>query len=397
LDLYEALAQRQLDARLSALTAAFGDIYHRERSPTMWRSVLDAAEFVLEPYAGNSRGAEARSARELMALLQRFSDDPPMRQTSADSQTIDVAQAANVVELPAKPGATKLTLVPGQDVVSLQFVDGPTLVLHPETARTLMQAVTEDATPTGGRAAEGRAVSGKDGRPRGLLGGALLKAVDVLHGVAESGDAVQRALEQVDGTGPRGLQALGRKRVLDLGGAALVRGPASPEPWLVLIPGPMLDAETTFGALWQEHPGMVARLLDRFSGRAFAFAHRSLTNTPIINAIELAEACPHGTQLVLLTHGGGGLIAEALVRAAAAPMVGAVEMPDPWRLPALRLVKLMHQRRHRACGLPVARYGAGVQTTGRLPVAVRLRTAAGRQDGAASDDGVASGRRPPSA
>ena len=261
--------------------------------------------------------------------------------TEAERQFIARSRAEYLVEMPGQAGdaGVTVTAVPGQDVVALHLADGPTLMLHPETARDLMLA------QSGSRREGQKSARSAVPVPPGFLGGVLLKAFDVLSGVAEGEDAVRRALERVDPVPAAGLRPLGRAQVTEPGATPPAKGVAPRESWLVLIPGLMLDAETTFGALWRDHPAAVARLLDRFAGRAFAFAHHSLLDDPIISAIQLAEACPRGARLVLLSHGTGGLVAEALVRAAAGPADEPDRIPASLRDPVQHLTGLLQRRR----------------------------------------------------
>ncbi len=56
-------------------------------------------------------------------------------------------------------------------------------------------------------------------------------------------------------------------------------------------------------------------LVDTYgSGHILAFQHRTLTCSPLENALELLKALPSGIELDLLTHSRGGLVAEVLAR-----------------------------------------------------------------------------------
>ena len=55
-----------------------------------------------------------------------------------------------------------------------------------------------------------------------------------------------------------------------------------------------------------------ARFRERYGDNIFAFEHRSLTESPIQNALELAEALPKGAELHLVTHSRGGMVGDLI-------------------------------------------------------------------------------------
>jgi hypothetical protein len=88
-------------------------------------------------------------------------------------------------------------------------------------------------------------------------------------------------------------------------------------PLLLLIHGIASSTWGSFGDLWSEARRSELEALRRFyDGRAAAFEHASLTQSPIENAIQLAKALPDKARLHLLTHSRGGLVGELLCRAA---------------------------------------------------------------------------------
>ncbi len=90
-------------------------------------------------------------------------------------------------------------------------------------------------------------------------------------------------------------------------------------PLLLLIHGIASSTWGSFGDLWSEARRSELDELRRFyDGRAVAFEHASLTQSPIENAIQLAEALPEKARLHLLTYSRGGLVGELLCRAALA-------------------------------------------------------------------------------
>ncbi len=87
-------------------------------------------------------------------------------------------------------------------------------------------------------------------------------------------------------------------------------------PILVFVHGTASSCEGAFGKLWAEdnEVGRNAReRLGRLYGeRVFAFEHRSVTESPIANALALAERLPEGATLHLVSHSRGGMVGELL-------------------------------------------------------------------------------------
>lgn len=90
--------------------------------------------------------------------------------------------------------------------------------------------------------------------------------------------------------------------------------PAQDGPILVFVHGTASSMNGSFGGLWTSGPGREARraLSARYGARAFAWEHRSMTRTPMDNALELARALPVGAEVHLVSHSRGGLVGELL-------------------------------------------------------------------------------------
>ena len=88
------------------------------------------------------------------------------------------------------------------------------------------------------------------------------------------------------------------------------------EPILVFIHGTGSSCQGSFGKLLLagDEAQQVARaqLREIYSDRVYACEHRSLTESPIKNALELAQQLPKKTPIHLLTHSRGGLVGELL-------------------------------------------------------------------------------------
>ncbi len=104
---------------------------------------------------------------------------------------------------------------------------------------------------------------------------------------------------------------LALKAVADSEKLAADRGPL-----LVFLHGTASSTEGSFGKLWDAANGEGARLrealLPVYGDRAFALEHRTLTESPIDNALALARRLPDGADLHLVSHSRGGLVGEVL-------------------------------------------------------------------------------------
>lgn len=90
---------------------------------------------------------------------------------------------------------------------------------------------------------------------------------------------------------------------------------ATPEPILLFIHGTGSSCEGSFGKLWEKGDAQRAarlKLRESYGERVYAWEHRSLTQSPIQNALALAQQLPKGTPVHLVTHSRGGLVGELL-------------------------------------------------------------------------------------
>ncbi|MBN8510529.1 MAG: relaxase/mobilization nuclease domain-containing protein, partial [Burkholderiales bacterium] len=242
------------------------------------------------------------------------------------------------VQVGARRGAgdqVRLVAKPGEDVVVLSIVNGPTLVLHPADARDLMRAQAGPGTRAAAADADVITVPAQLGWPglergpatgatRGWLGQVLLGAVDVVKGlVFDKAVAIAAAAvtAKVDGRVDAGVYELAPSELPALKNSGRKRDKLPPAadggPLLVLVHGTFVDTASTFGKLWSQHPLAVATLFSHYGGRVYALDHPTLGASPIANALTLVRTLPKGAKLHLLTHSRGGLVAEVLARACA--------------------------------------------------------------------------------
>lgn len=92
--------------------------------------------------------------------------------------------------------------------------------------------------------------------------------------------------------------------------------PATAEPILLFIHGTASCCQGSFGKLWETKGDaqMAARskMREMYGDRVYAWEHRTLTQSPIQNALELAKRLPANTPIHVVTHSRGGLVGELL-------------------------------------------------------------------------------------
>ena len=91
---------------------------------------------------------------------------------------------------------------------------------------------------------------------------------------------------------------------------------ADARPLLVFLHGTGSSTQGSFGALWRDDSSagvaLRARMESRYGANVLALQHRSMTESPIVNALALARALPAGAELHLVSHSRGGLVGELM-------------------------------------------------------------------------------------
>ena len=83
-------------------------------------------------------------------------------------------------------------------------------------------------------------------------------------------------------------------------------------PLLVFIHGTASSSNGSFGDLQKISHDDWRALQTKFGDRIYAFEHRTFSESPIENAVELATKLPKGAQVNLVAHSRGGLIGDLL-------------------------------------------------------------------------------------
>ncbi len=148
---------------------------------------------------------------------------------------------------------------------------------------------------------------------RGLVGNWVIKGLKVfgIDVAAETTDFIKEKVEGRLTPGP-GLYRWEGKEPSDYKRIQSVQGK---KPWLVFIHGTASSTDGSFGGLWEASSrARMAELRAHFQNQVLAFQHRTLTQSPIQNALELAQKLPKGAHLYLVSHSRGGLVGELLCR-----------------------------------------------------------------------------------
>ncbi|MGF1546656.1 MAG: CHAT domain-containing protein [Thiotrichales bacterium] len=235
-------------------------------------------------------------------------------------------------------------------VLALELDDGVTIFVRADKLRDDLR----ELDPTLGDALELDALRDRGATSRGLLGDVVrrLFVLDLGHDEilrrarekaidwarAKLGDATSEAIEQaaalgVSWLGTRALMwaiesQLAREPglyrwvgargtasdLLPVDAAALKRA-AEQGPLLIFIHGTGSSTVGSFGDLLAESRAARddwRRLTARFGERVFAYEHRTLSESPIENALALARALPERARINLVTHSRGGLVGDLL-------------------------------------------------------------------------------------
>jgi CHAT domain-containing protein/pimeloyl-ACP methyl ester carboxylesterase len=87
----------------------------------------------------------------------------------------------------------------------------------------------------------------------------------------------------------------------------------SDKPILLFLHGTASNTEGSFGALHADDASSEWEALTQvFKDDIYAFEHRTMSQSPIDNALMLAKALPDGAQLSLVSHSRGGQVADLL-------------------------------------------------------------------------------------
>ena len=250
-------------------------------------------------------------------------------------------------------GAPEKTILAGDDeVVVLEMADGITVITSAKKLKESLRRIDADAVEAGGTLKlsalreRGEATRGIIGDAAGdlvsrvftltvgefadpIIDSAKRKAAEWLGETAEDKIksypelgvtwlgtkalmwAIENQLDRKPGLyrWPRGTGQAADLRNLD---DADLANDAKAGPLLVFIHGTASSSTGSFGDLQKISNDDWQALESKFAERIYAFEHRTFSESPIENAIELAARLPQGAQINLVTHSRGGLVGDLI-------------------------------------------------------------------------------------
>ena len=240
-------------------------------------------------------------------------------------------------------------------VVVLELPEGVTVITHPANLRDTLQRIDPAAVDASGALVFDQALRTRGVAMRGALGDAVVGGLGSLVSRIYTLTVGQAADPIIDAAKRKACEWLGEKsedkieRYADLGvswvgtkalmwavehrlkrdpglyrfaqgeltepllpGNARLLEDAKAGPLLVMIHGTGSSTQASFDDLNGSASGFWKPVEDRYGPRVFGFEHRTLSESPIDNALQLAQALPEGATLHLLTHSRGGLVGDLL-------------------------------------------------------------------------------------
>lgn len=209
-------------------------------------------------------------------------------------------------------------LLGAEEVLELELANGVRILTSGDDLDRYLGPAKDRGTTGSPAIAVGQSLRPGGGRPpaglsRDGLGAWLLKGLRIYHqgpaamtALAAAGTFQDAQLEDRNGLYRCSSDRFGLTRAEALA--------ASPEPSLLLIHGTASSTEGSFGDLWRNE--RYRKELERLYGsRIYAFEHRSLTESPVANALDVVRTLPKGARLHVVSHSRGGMVGELLARA----------------------------------------------------------------------------------
>ncbi len=250
-------------------------------------------------------------------------------------------------------GAVEKTIVPGDDeVVVLEMADGVTVVTSAKKLKESLRRIDPDAVEADGTL-KLSALRARGEATRGIIGDIASELVSRVFTITVGDipdpiiDAAKRkaaqwlgekAEEKIQAYPELGVTWLGTKALMWAIENRLDRKPglyrwprgagqtvdllnvddealaadARKGPLLVFVHGTASSSTGSFGDLQKVSFDDWQALRSKFGDRIYGFEHRTFSESPIDNAIELAATLPKGAQINLVAHSRGGLVGDLL-------------------------------------------------------------------------------------
>ena len=253
---------------------------------------------------------------------------PGIERQVATSPLQGIPQLRSVDVGLARDGAGQEVLVEADSerhVVALSFGGGPTLFVNPRDVASLVSASGSTGSSRGSALAEppsgvvlvGTTLPGMASRgvmSQVLTGFGLFDFSSPNVAAELATPLVAAMIEQQVKPGVWKLRA-DDLPVPDKLTQPMALQTAPKEPLLIFIHGTASSTSGGYQGLWlKENADLRAELFKRYPDRVYALDHKTLTESPIDNALALVQALPPQARLHLVTHSRGGLVADLLSR-----------------------------------------------------------------------------------
>jgi len=285
-------------------------------------------------------------------VIEGDPSEPPVEEGVDDVVAIRQKHAARVGST-RSPGGPLVVDVGEDDIVEMTFEDNSRWFLDRAELSRLHRGradVSRGAPPIDGEIIIDDTLF-PDERSRGLVGQALLKlrvlVVTLARRIEHIADDRSDGADDASLGGPlqsliidpiaSGIARRLERRLIENGASRLCRVSfeqdeagalalrletlaSMPDPGessgrvLLLLHGTLSSTQGSFGDLWDTRPDEIARLREHFGERIYAFEHCTLSESPVQNALQLAQTLPPSIELHLLSHSRGGLVGELLCR-----------------------------------------------------------------------------------
>lgn len=199
--------------------------------------------------------------------------------------------------------------IQSDQIIELVYDDGTTWITGPDNLDDIypeqLLAVNRDKTDSFEIPVE----LTRDDMERGIVDKVLLKVINIFTKKAVKHEVKKLAAKFED-------KELGGKTGLFRMSTEIELLPFKPketnEPFVLFIHGTASSIEGSFGKV--KNSELMAFLEDTYKDRILAFQHRTLTENPLQNVLELVKELPKSCSLHLVTSSRGGLVGEVLSR-----------------------------------------------------------------------------------
>lgn len=228
---------------------------------------------------------------------------------AADSADVGVrVEVKHAVRLDASRGAEEVELeVADDDLVQVTLDGGAVVWLRPDEIEKQFGVETTRAGGVPRLPAEIDVGRDARGPVKWIIKGLAVIGVDIAGGTAMA--VAKRVEDKVAKT--LGLWRWAESGALEAAGKIEAD---TAKPYLLFLHGTASHTLGSFDALRSRQAAVWSELRRAYGDRVLAFEHRSLTESPVKNALDLVADLPEGVVLHVVSHSRGGLVGELLGR-----------------------------------------------------------------------------------